>query len=126
MRMSDWSSGVCSCDLPGTEIIERDPAAERAHRLDEPARVAQIAYRAAFGDFETQLLRRHRAARQPLAHEREKVGILHRAGGEVDAAQRGVIAPRRVVLQPAQGAIEHVSIQPWAEIEAFHRDRKST
>src|SRR3546814_16602964 len=54
MRISDWSSDVCSSDLAGPEIVDRDRDAERANLRQLVGRARGIAQHRLFGELERQ------------------------------------------------------------------------
>ncbi len=106
------------------KIIERKQAAlalERRHELD---RTADIGNGRGFGEFEADLLRRHRPLAEPAQNKAEKIRVAQTLAGEVDGTPAQTIDLLRMHVEPAQRGVDDIAVQPAGQVVALHGRQK--
>src|SRR3546814_10708391 len=82
MRISDWSSDVCSSDL--AEIVEAEPDSERDELVEQLCCAAAVAQKNAFGHLDFEPLRRESALRECRDDDGGEIGVGKLFGRDVD------------------------------------------
>src|SRR3954453_1794347 len=99
--------------VTGSEVVERDPHAERTHSPQRCQCQLGLGDHDAFGDLEPEQLRRHARTCQRLVDDRREVGIAQLARRHVDRHGRGLAA--HTVVDPASQLRECFEQCPGAD-----------
>src|SRR6185437_2101807 len=94
----------------GAEVIERELAAELLQRLDEAVGLREAGNGRGLGDLEADLRAVEPAAVELIDDERQELVIPQALAGEIDRAERQLLALVRLRYQPAEGVLDHPPI----------------